>query len=110
MTPEALFTRRWALAVLAQALDQLRAEQQAAGADQLERFELLRDTLTSDGGRLPYRELAARLGLAEGAVQVAVHRLRRRYREVLRQRIALTVRDPAQIDDEIRDLFAALSS
>jgi RNA polymerase sigma-70 factor (ECF subfamily) len=109
LTPEALFTRRWALTVLAQALDRLRDEHQAAGAAQRERFEVLRATLTSDGGRVPYAELAARLGLTEGAVQVAVHRLRRRYREILRQSIAATLEDPADVDDEIRDLFAALA-
>jgi RNA polymerase sigma factor (sigma-70 family) len=110
LTPEALFARRWALTILSQALDQLRAEHQSAGPAQLERFEVLRATLTGDSGRVPYAELASRLGLTEGAVQVAVHRLRRRYREVLRALIAATVDDPAQIDEEIRDLFAALAS
>jgi RNA polymerase sigma-70 factor (ECF subfamily) len=95
--------------VLAQALDRLRDEHQAAGSAQRERFEVLRATLTGDGGRVPYAELAARLGLTEGAVQVAVHRLRRRYREILRQSIAATLEDPADVDDEIRDLFAALA-
>jgi RNA polymerase sigma-70 factor (ECF subfamily) len=109
LTPEALFTRRWALTVLALALDRLRDEHRAAGAAQLERFEVLRATLTGDCGRVPYADLAARLGLTEGAVQVAVHRLRRRYREVLRESIAATLEDPADVDDEIRDLFAALA-
>jgi RNA polymerase sigma-70 factor (ECF subfamily) len=76
LTPEALFARRSALTVLAQALDQLRDEHQAAGPAQLARFETLRTTLTGDGGRVPHTELAGRLGLTEGAVQVAVHRLR----------------------------------
>jgi RNA polymerase sigma-70 factor (ECF subfamily) len=110
LTPEALFARRWALTVLAQALDRLRDEHQATGPAQLERFEALRQTLTGDGRRVPYAELAARLGMTEGAIQVAVHRLRRRYREVLRELIAATVSDPAEIDEEIRDLFAALAS
>ena len=110
LTPEALFARRWALTVLAQALDRLRDEHQAAGPVQLARFEALRENLTGDGGRVPHAELADRLGLTEGAVQVAVHRLRRRYREVLRELIAATVEDPAEIDDEIRELFAALAS
>src|SRR5262249_7725020 len=110
LTPEALFARRWALTVLAQALDQLRAEHQAAGAAQPSRFEILRETLTTDHNRIPYAELAARLGMTEGAVQVAVHRLRRRYRAILRDLIAATLDDPAHVDDEIRDLFAALAS
>src|SRR5207302_1442125 len=76
LTPEALFDRRWALTVLARTLEDLRAEHQAAGPVQLERFEVLRATLAGDGGRVPHAELAARLGLTEGAVQVAVHRLR----------------------------------
>jgi RNA polymerase sigma factor (sigma-70 family) len=109
LTPEALFARRWALTVLSQTLDRLRDEHQAAGPAQLARFEALRATLTGDGGRVPHAELAAQLGLTEGAVQVAVHRLRRRYREVLRNLIAATVEDPSEIDDEIRDLFAALA-
>ena len=107
LTPEALFARRWALTVLSQTLDRLRDEHRAAGPAQLARFEALRATLTGDGGRVPHAELAVRLGLTEGAVQVAVHRLRRRYREVLRDLIAATVDDPSEIDDEIRDLFAA---
>lgn len=106
LSPEALFARRWALTLLDQTLAELRDEFERAG--QLERFETLQ---TAIGGKnVPYAELAARLGLSEGAVQVAVHRLRSRYREVLRARIAETVGDPAQIDDEIRELFAALAS
>ncbi len=110
LTAEALFARRWALTVLAQALDRLRDEHRAAGAEPLARFEALRPTLTGDGRRVPYAELANRLGMTEGAVQVAVHRLRRRYREVLRELIAATVGDPTEVDDEIRDLFTALAS
>jgi len=106
LTPEALFTRRWAMTLLDQTIDDLRAEFTRAG--QGERFEALKPTLTGD--RVPYADLAARLNTTAGAVQVAVHRLRLRYREALRARIAATVDDPAQIDDEIRDLFTALSS
>jgi RNA polymerase sigma-70 factor (ECF subfamily) len=54
--------------------------------------------------------VAERLGTTEGAARVAAHRLRRRYGELLRQEIAATVADPAQVDDEIRDLFAALGA
>jgi RNA polymerase sigma factor (sigma-70 family) len=110
LTPEALFARRWAMTVLSQALDRLRAEHRDAGSEQLARFEALRATLTGDGHRVPYAELAAQLGLTEGAVQVAVHRLRSRYRALLRELIAATVDDPAEIDDEVRDLFRALAS
>ena len=65
--------------------------------------------MLTDGSRaVAYATLAARLGTTEGAVRVAVHRLRRRYGERLREEIAATVDDPAEVDDEIRDLFAAL--
>jgi RNA polymerase sigma factor (sigma-70 family) len=106
LTPEALFARRWAMTLLDQAIDDLRSEYVRDG--HAERFEVLRSVLTGD--RLPYADLAARLNMTVGAVQVAVHRLRQRYRDALRARIAATVEGPAQIDDEIRDLFAALAS
>ncbi len=64
--------------------------------------------LTRDPGSGSYAAIADRLGTTEGDVRVAVHRLRRRYGVLLRQEIAATVGDPAQVDDEIRDLFAAL--
>ena len=73
---------------------------------QVERFEVFKSTLTGD--RVPLSELAARLNTTVGAIQVATHRLRQRYRDALRARVAATVDAPSQIDDEIRDLFAAL--
>jgi DNA-directed RNA polymerase specialized sigma24 family protein len=106
LTPEALFQRRWAMTLLDQTFDELRAEFRRTG--QGERFEILKGTLTGD--RVAHADLAVQLNMTVGAVHVAVHRLRQRYREVLRARIAATVDDPSQIDDEIRDLFAALSS
>ncbi len=106
LTPEALFARRWAMTLLDQAVDDLRSEYVRDG--QPERFEVLKSVLTGD--RVPYGDLAARLNMTVGAVQVAVHRLRQRYRDALRARIAATVESPGQIDDEIRDLFAALAS
>ena len=69
-------------------------------------FDVLKGTLTGDG--VAYRELGGKLNLTEGAVKVAVHRLRQRYRDKLRAVIAETVDTPADVDDEIRDLFAAL--
>jgi RNA polymerase sigma-70 factor (ECF subfamily) len=106
LTPEALFTRRWAMTLLDQAIDDLRTEFTREG--QLERFEVLKHALTGD--RVPYAELAAQLHMSRGALHVAVHRVRERYRHMLRSRIAATVAEPAQIDDEIRDLFAALAT
>jgi RNA polymerase sigma-70 factor (ECF subfamily) len=105
-TPEKLFERRWALALLEQVLARLRLEYEAGGKSLL--FERLKSHLTGDGGGVPHARAAAELELSEGAVKVAVHRLRRRYRELLRETISQTVNDPAQIDDEIRTLFAVL--
>lgn len=104
VTPEAEFERRWAMTLLDQTLRDLRAEYAEAGKGHL--FDVLKGTLTGDG--VGYRELGAKLKLTEGAVKVAVHRLRQRYRDKLRAVIAETVETPAAVDDEIRDLFAAL--
>ena len=108
LTPEALFVRRWALALLEGVLDDLRAEYTRAGNSEL--FDALKSTLTGDPRSAPYAQVGEQLGMSEGAVQVAVHRLRSRYRAALRARIAATVADPAEIEEEIRDLFAALGS
>lgn len=103
-TPEAEFERRWALALLDQTLTELRAEY--AESKKVALFDTLKGTLTGDA--TSYRDLGTRLGLSEGAVKVAVHRLRQRYRDKLRAVIAETVDGPAAVDDELRDLFAAL--
>jgi RNA polymerase sigma factor (sigma-70 family) len=108
LTPEALFVRRWALALLECVLDDLRGEYTGAGKSEL--FDALKSTLTGDPRSAPYAEIGRQLAMSEGAVQVAVHRLRGRYRTALRARIAATVADPDDIDEEIRDLFAALGS
>jgi RNA polymerase sigma factor (sigma-70 family) len=105
-TPEKLFERRWALTLLDQVLTRLSDEYEAMGRRTT--FEHLQGCITGDNQLLPYAELAPKLDMTEGAVKVAVHRLRQRYRAVLRDEIAQTVADPAEIDDEIRDLFAAL--
>ncbi len=73
-------------------------------------FENLKAHLAGQSHAVPYRELAARLEMTEGSVKVAVHRLRQRYRELLREHIAQTVSGPEQIEDEIRALFVSLSS
>jgi RNA polymerase sigma factor (sigma-70 family) len=106
VTPERLFERRWALTLLDQVLTRLSEEYEATGKRAM--FEQLQGCLTGDRNSLPYAELAARLGMTEGAVKVVVHRLRQRYRGVLREEIAQTVANPAEIDDEIRELFSAL--
>lgn len=103
-TAEQEFERRWALTLLEQTLAGLRAEYVEAGKEAL--FEPLKGTLTGESES--HANIASELGLSEGAVKVAAHRLRQRYRERLRAAIAETVDSPDEIDDEIRALFAAL--
>jgi RNA polymerase sigma-70 factor (ECF subfamily) len=106
-TPDKIFERRWALTLLDQVLRRLRDEYVRDGKERL--FEQLKPTLTEASRSVPYAEIATRLGTSEGAVKGAVHRLRQCYRELLRAEIADTVASPAEIDDEIRNLFAALA-
>jgi DNA-directed RNA polymerase specialized sigma24 family protein len=103
--PDAAFDRQWALTLLDRVQERLRDEFTAAGKG--ERFEHLHPLLSGEGAG-SYREAAAALGLTQNAVMVAVHRLRQRFRELLREEIAQTVSGAEQIDEEIRDLFAAL--
>jgi RNA polymerase sigma-70 factor (ECF subfamily) len=109
LTPDRLFDRAWALGLLASVLEALAREHADAGRSA--QFEVLRGVLVEGPRSTPYAKIAARLGTSEAAVQQAVRRLRARYRAILRERIAATLDDPtdAAIDDEIRDLFAALS-
>jgi RNA polymerase sigma-70 factor (ECF subfamily) len=108
LTAEKIFERRWALTLLEQVLRRLRAEYTRDGKENL--FEQLKPTLTEVSRSVRYAEIATRLGTSEGAVKVAVHRLRQRYREVLRAEIADTVASPGEVEDEIRNLFAALAN
>jgi RNA polymerase sigma-70 factor (ECF subfamily) len=105
LTPEKLFERRWALALLQQVMTRLRDEFEAKGKGQL--FDRLRGFLVGEKGT-GYRQAADELRLSEGAVKVAVHRLRQRYRELLHEEIGRTVGAPEEIAEEVRDLFAAL--
>ena len=107
LTPERLFERTWALSVLDRA--QARVELRYRESGQSELFERLRPSL---GGQAPapaHAELAADLGMTEGAVKVALHRLRKRFGTELRAEIAETVADPAEVDAEVRHLFEALA-
>ena len=104
-TPEALFHRRWALEALQAVLVRLRLEWNDPGRREF--FAAVEEGIAGEPAR-PYAEVAEQLGMTEGAVKTAMHRLRRRYREFLREQIAETVSDPSLVDDEIRDLFAAL--
>jgi RNA polymerase sigma factor (sigma-70 family) len=107
-SPDQAFDRNWALALMEQVLAQLRAEQEATGKQA--QFALLQDCLMGDPEALRYVDLAAQLGVGEGAVKMAVSRLRRRYRDLLRHAIAHTVTSPAEAEEEIQCLFAALES
>jgi RNA polymerase sigma-70 factor (ECF subfamily) len=107
-TPERLYHRRWALTLLDRVLIRLRDEYSAAGREA--QFDQFQPLLTGSGTSLPYREIADRLSMTEGAIKVAVHRLRKRYRELLREEIARTVSSPAEVEDELNELFVALSS
>lgn len=105
-TAERLFERRWALTVLGQTLAALRAEHETAG--KLELFDALKVYLTGESGAPPLRQAAERLDMTEGSVKVAIHRLRQKYRELLRRQIAETVADESEVEDELRALLAAL--
>ena len=107
LTPEKLFDRQWAQALLAHVLAALEGEAAAEGRSA--QFEALKPFLAVGSGAISHAEAAARLRVTEGAAKVAVHRLRRRYRDRLRAEIARTVASPEQIDDELRALFAAFA-
>jgi RNA polymerase sigma factor (sigma-70 family) len=106
LTPERIFDRSWALTLLERVLDRLGREYDEVGRSAT--FEALRGGLVGGPEGVPYATIAARLGTTEGAARVAALRLRRRYGELLRREIASTLDDPADVEDEIRDLFAAL--
>jgi RNA polymerase sigma-70 factor (ECF subfamily) len=105
-TAERAFDRRWALALLDQVLAQLGAEQGASQKGQL--WEQLRPYLTEASDAPAYATVAGLMGMTEGAVKVAVHRLRRRFRELLRDAVVQTVAVPEDVDQELAHLLAAL--
>jgi RNA polymerase sigma-70 factor (ECF subfamily) len=107
-SPESLFDRRWAVTLVNGVLAQLQEEYRAAGKAGL--LAQLEPGLTQEAAPGRYADWAATLGLSEGAVRVALHRLRRRYGELLRGEISQTVASPAEVDEEIRHLFAAISA
>jgi RNA polymerase sigma-70 factor (ECF subfamily) len=108
VTPELLYERRWACTVLEHVLGRLRAE--FAAGERAGLFDELKIFLTPDHERVSYAVVAQRTGLKENTVKVAVHRLRRRYGELLRAQIARTVSDPADVEDEVRYLIDVLTT
>ena len=107
LTAERLFERRWATELLRLVLARLESEADRGGKSEL--FARLRPLLEGDGPAESYREIGEALGMSEGSVKVAAHRFRGRYRQLLRDEVARTVADPADVDAEIADLLKALA-
>ena len=105
-TPETLYERRWALTLLERVFSRLRTDWERNG--RLAEFNELKESLLGSGPPGGYAEAARRLGTTEGALKVAAHRLRRRFQARLRQDIAETVADQADVDDEIQYLVRVL--
>ena len=108
LTAQKVFERRWALTVLERSLAGVAEEFARSGRGDL--FEALKVYLVGESGAPAYAEIASKLKMTEGAVKVAVHRLRERYRAALRREIAATVSSEEEVDQEIAELFAALGS
>ncbi len=106
-TPEQWYERQWALALLDQVLKQLQAEYEKEGKSGL--FEALNPALQGRSESQPYADLASSLGISVSAVKVAVHRLRKRYRQILRQNIAQTLHNAQDLEEELRYLMSVLS-
>ena len=106
-SPEELFDRRWALAMLDAAMARLAEDYRVAG--RAEEFERLMPTLTAERGETDYAALAAEAGSTEGALRVAAHRLRKRFRALVREEVSRTVVNPTEVDEEMGALMAALS-
>ena len=104
-SPDKAFDREWAVALLAKVIERLEAECAADGKGKV--FEQLKVFLAAGKGESAHAEVAKALDMEEGAVRVAVHRLRKRYRVLLREEIANTLSDPLMVDEEMRALFGA---
>jgi RNA polymerase sigma factor (sigma-70 family) len=107
LTADKVFEQRWALALFQRALERLQKESAAAG--KAEQFERLKAFLQTEAGEGGYAALAERLGLSPGAVAVAVHRLRQRYGQLVREEVAHTVTHPAEVEDEVRHLIGLMT-
>jgi RNA polymerase sigma factor (sigma-70 family) len=104
---EADFDREWALTVMDRALVAMQNE--CAGSEKSDQFDALKPWLVGETTAISQADVARQLGLSEGAVKVAVHRLRKRFREMVRSEIGQTLRDPGLVDEELRHLIEALS-
>lgn len=108
LSPDKLYDRAWAITLLERVLARLRAENEADGKAAL--FDRLKPFLMVGKGAIPYAQVAESLQLTEGAVRVAVHRLRGRYRDCLRAEVQQTISEPTHVDEEMRSLFSAFSN
>ncbi len=107
LSPDAVFDRQWAITVLARAMEVLRVE--CAGTEDEEaRFERMRPWLLGEAGYGDQAAVAAELGLSAGAMKIAVHRMRQRFRQCVKEEIAGTLKDESAVEDEMRSLLAAL--
>lgn len=106
-SPDRIYDREWAVTLLDKVLRDLEALARDEGG--AEQFERLKPCLTADSSRIGYAAIAAELGLSEGALRVAVHRLRKRYRHLLADEIARTLSSPDAVEEEMQSLFAALA-
>jgi RNA polymerase sigma-70 factor (ECF subfamily) len=106
LTPDRLFERKWAMTLLDVVLSRLRTEYAASG--KTTQFDLLRHFIGGNRSESSYADVARELEISESAAKTAAHRLRRRYRDLLREELAQTVADPADVDDEISWLFKAI--
>jgi RNA polymerase sigma-70 factor (ECF subfamily) len=104
-SPDRAFDREWALALLGRVIERLQAESETEGKGKV--FAQLKSFLMAGQGESAQAEVAKALGMEEGAVRVAIHRLRKRYRQLLRDEIANTLSDPKMVDEEMRALFGA---
>jgi RNA polymerase sigma-70 factor (ECF subfamily) len=108
LTPERLFEKQWALALLDRVIERLEAEMARAGKSR--QFMALKPAVLGDSTRTPFAQIAAELGLSEDAARAAAVRLRRRYRDLFRDEVARTVDRPADVEEEIASLFSALGA
>jgi RNA polymerase sigma-70 factor (ECF subfamily) len=108
ITPETLFEQGWAVTLLESALLRLEEEYRRDGKEKW--METMRPALVTERGSLDYADLAKKLGVKEAAARMAVHRLRQRYRHLIRAEIAATVASPQEVDAEMRHLFRALTA
>lgn len=107
LTPDRIYERRWALTLLEQVLTRLESEYRAGGNTKL--FDYLKEFLSDESGR-SQADVAAELGMSENAVKQAFHRLRQRYRQLLRDEIAQTVAVPGDVEDELRHFISVLQA